>query len=166
MKKKAIVVGIGIVVGILAIVFTNIDELTVPKIEESISKIEFDTRTVSSVTGLYAINTKCEYALLFGEIGISPIQQHTEWFEQKFGDIKKKVTEAYYDDMAADGVVTPQEMERLDALTEEFYEKVKLRINPSLLQSTTSPGFYQVFLDEDPECAKIVQEYYPDLIQP
>jgi len=166
MKKKAIGVGIGIVVVIVILVlFTNIDELTVPKIEESISEIEFDTTSISSVTGIYAINTRCELALLGKEVWKPPSADHTQWFYDKFGDLTKVVTDVLVNEIGADGVVTLAEMERLDVLNEEFYEKLKLRVNPSLQNLPLQMPFYQEDLEEDPECAKLVHEMYPELIQ-
>ena len=134
MTKKIIGIGIGIVavVGILITGFTNIDELTVPVIEKSISEIEFDTSTVSSITGLYAINTRCELFLLGKESWQSPLADHTQWFYDKFGDLTKVVTDEYYNEIATDGVLTPEENERFKILMEEYYNKIKLRINPSL----------------------------------
>lgn len=164
--SKTIIAGsvIGVFGVIIALIlFTNVDELVA-------SKVEFDESTFYEVSNTYPINTVCEIALLSGEVWKTPLADHTEWFDDKFGDIKQKVTDEYYNNMASDGQLTIEEKERLDELTMEYFEELMSRIKPSLLEKY---GDYQpgsmIFLlpehlEEDPECAKILKKNYANLV--
>ncbi len=156
-----------IIVAIVIVSITNLDELVYPEVENVASQVEFDDSTLRMITNTYAVNTVCEYVLLSNEIGVSPLADHTEWFEQKFGDIKQKVTDEFYNNMASDGEFTIEENEHLDKLIEEYLVKIKSRINPSILadyEYGIMPRLFPEHLEEDPSCAAIVQEYYPNLI--
>ncbi len=175
MKSLKVWIAISAIIVIIVIVgITNLDELIYPEVENVASQVEFDDSTIRMVTNTYAVNTVCEYALLSKEIGVSPLVDHTEWYKQKFGDLQLEFKENFqkfieeeqrlgYSNLNPD----PNFQEKSNTLIQVYLDKVKSRINPSIIADYEfgfMPGLLPEHLEEDPSCAAIVQEYYPYLI--
>lgn len=170
-KITASIIGVAIVIGIGVFLFTNIDELTFSIINESLEKVEVDTTTFNRVTNTFPVTTECELSLIFIESYYRPtLGDHTEWYYQNFGDIldeyKKDIAELTRENIDWDDP-------RLELIHREYIEKIKTRINPSLLEEfpfskpqsgTTLVTISSKHLEEDPECADILKTNFKDLI--
>jgi len=154
-------IGIGITVTLIFVVFafTNVDELVSPTITASLEQVEIDTRSINIITNTFPVNTMCQYALLIEEASRPPFSEHSQWYNERFGDIQEDFKEKVTEFSLRGGRFDSEEGGKI---IRDFYEKLKPRINPTILeqyqQFPTLPHVSPKQLEEDPECAELLKE--------
>lgn len=172
MKKLVIISVIGIIaIGIGILLFTNTDELIFSVIDESIDQVKIDTQTFNVLTNTFPVNSMCDFTLIYIESYYrSALGDHTYWYYQNFGDI----LDEYKEDLTIlNEIGIAWNDPELDMIHQKYVEKIKTRINPSLLDKfpfskpMSGTGLVTIsskHLNEDPECADILETNYKDLI--
>ena len=170
---------VGIVISVIAIVtglvmFTNIDEMTYPNIENAISQVKVDDSTIRKVTNNYPLDTKCDYFLAVYDNKFGDEKWMIEQLgQEKYNQLKTKYrqeVEDFYNNLGVHdchGANSPSAcFQQVRNLQEKQLSEIEdMMINPKVLDEVrnakkSQEDYVALFKKtlEDPECIKKVQE--------